>query len=139
MRFFNILLAHRRDAAWLLGLVIGSLFLYAQSLDFSFVHFDDQTILTDHPDRYDETSFTKSARTIFLTDFPREEPLVVRDLSWALDARLFGFSNARAYHRTNIILNALSNYNKCSFKSQFDLKNFPYQKHLKHRDSFPIA
>ena len=85
----------------------GSLFLYAQSLDFDFVHFDDQTILTDHPNRYDETSLTKSARAIFLTDFPREEPLVIRDLSWALDARLFGFSNAEAYHRTNILLNAL--------------------------------
>lgn len=95
------------ESLWLFGLVVASLLLYSQSFGLQFVDFDDENILTNRPHRYDETSLLNSVRQIFLEDFPREEPLVVRDSSWALDARLFGFTNPRGYHGTNIVLNAL--------------------------------
>ncbi|MCH8082855.1 MAG: hypothetical protein IH885_01325 [Myxococcales bacterium] len=97
----------RGDFAWCLSLGFLSLVLYSQTLGFNFVAFDDNRILNLHPARYNETSLSNSLRQIFIEDLPREEPLVVRDISWALDARLFGFHNAKGYHRTNILLNAL--------------------------------
>lgn len=37
---------------------------------------------------------------------PREEPLLVRDVTWALDSCLFGFRNPRGYHLGNVLLHA---------------------------------
>jgi len=61
-----------------------------------------------HPNLYDESSLLSSIREIFSGYFPREEPLLVRDLSWAIDARLFGFGNPFGYHFGNIVLNAFN-------------------------------
>ncbi|MAG55405.1 MAG: hypothetical protein CMJ83_03855 [Planctomycetes bacterium] len=97
----------RRDALVVVALLVFSLGFYGQAVGFDFVSFDDPQILLAHPDRYDETSFAKSLQAIFVSDFPREEPLVVRDLTWALDAGLFGFANPAGYHAGNVLLNAL--------------------------------
>jgi hypothetical protein len=80
--------------------------LYARSLGFDFVDFDDRMVLLAHPQLYDEHSLLASLRAIFVDYFPREEPLLLRDLSWALDARVFGFRNPVGYHLGNIALNA---------------------------------
>jgi len=91
-----------------LGLAGLSLALYAGALCFDFINFDDQTVLLAHPDLYNGTSLLASLHQIFIAGFPREEPLLVRDLSWALDARLFGFANPLGYHLGNVVLNAVN-------------------------------
>ena len=52
------------------------------------------------------TPLLASLSQIFHGYFPREEPLLLRDVSWALDARLFGFRNPVGYHLGNVLLNA---------------------------------
>ncbi len=89
-------------------LALWSFVLYARALHFDFVDFDDRTILLAHPNLYNQESLAASLRAIFVDYFPREEPLLVRDVSWAVDARLFGFENPFGYHLGNVLLNALN-------------------------------
>lgn len=84
-----------------------SFILHGPSLFFGFDLYDTPGILRNHPNLYNEDSFMASLRAIF-TDFPREEPLLFRDLSWAFDARVFGFKNPFGYHLGNVILHALN-------------------------------
>ena len=84
----------------------GSLLLYASSLSFGFIGYDEASVLLGHPNLYHQPSLWASLREILLGYFPREEPLIVRDLSWLLDARLFGFERATGYHLGNVLLNA---------------------------------
>jgi hypothetical protein len=98
--------ARRRIAYACLGLAGLSLALYSGALRFDFVNFDDHTVLLGHPERYNERSFLSSLRHVFLAGAPEEEPLPVRDISWALDSRLFGFENPLGYHLGNVLLNA---------------------------------
>ena len=86
----------------------GSLILYAPSLGFGFIGYDEDAILLNHPNLYNQVSLVDSAREIVAGYFPREEPLVVRDLSWLVDARLFGFTNPLGYHLGNVLLNAVN-------------------------------
>ena len=97
----------RGDAVVLAVLVLSSVGLYAQTLAFEFVSFDTPRVLLGHPQLFDETSFLASVGQIF-GNLPREEPLVVRDLSWALDARVWGFENPAGYHFGNLIWNAIA-------------------------------
>jgi hypothetical protein len=84
----------------------GSLILYAPSLGFGFIGYDEATVLLGHPNLYNQPSLADSAREILTGYFPREEPLLVRDLSWLLDARVYGFTNPLGYHLGNVLLNA---------------------------------
>ncbi len=92
----------------LLALAIGSLLLYGRSLNFDFVDFDDRTILLGHPGLYGGDDLLANLRMIFFDYFPREEPLLLRDLSWLLDSWLWGFDNPFGYHLGNLLLNALN-------------------------------
>ncbi|RKZ12124.1 hypothetical protein DRQ53_15205 [bacterium] len=96
------------DARIFLALVALSLLWYLRTAGYEFVDFDDTRVLLGHPNLYNENSLLSGIREIFTGYFPREEPLLVRDLSWAVDARLFGFSNPFGYHFGNIVLNALN-------------------------------
>ena len=97
-----------RSVPWIfLGLVLFSLAFYAKTADFDFVDFDDRTVLLAHAELYGGDSFADNLREIFIDYFPREEPLLVRDVSWAIDAGLFGFENPMGYHLGNILINAL--------------------------------
>lgn len=91
-----------------LALVILSLALYARAATFDFVGFDDTQILLGHPGLYDGDSFASNLHQIFVGYFPREEPLLLRDVSWALDAHLFGLENPLGFHLGNVVLNALN-------------------------------
>ncbi len=84
----------------------GSLILYGPSLGFGFIGYDEDAVLLGHPNLYHQASLAASAREIVSGYFPREEPLLVRDLSWMLDARVYGFTNPLGYHLGNILLNA---------------------------------
>jgi hypothetical protein len=101
----KLFLRSRGDGFIVLGLIVLSLVFYARAPQFDFVGFDDPTVLLEHPSLYDETSFVSGARAIF-SEFPREEPLILRDLSWAVDARVYGFANPFGYHLGNVIVNA---------------------------------
>ncbi len=96
----------RRAAHCCALLGLGSLLFYARTLGFDFVDFDDLTVLLAHPNLYDEQSLLGSLYEIFIAYFPREEPLILRDVSWALDARLFGFDNPFGYHLGNVVFNS---------------------------------
>lgn len=92
----------------LLGCVVlaaVSVSLYGGAADFDFISYDDRIILLAHPELYAADS---PIDAIVLSHFPREEPLLVRDLSWWLDAQLFGFESPRGYHIGNIAWNALA-------------------------------
>lgn len=100
---------HVHPAFYFVGLALFSLVLYWPSIFFDFDLFDTPQVLTTHPSLYVETSLLASIREMF-RQLPREEPLLLRDLTWALDARLFGFQNPLGYHLGNVLLNALNTF-----------------------------
>lgn len=85
----------------LLMLLAGGLYLH--SVRYGFVYYDDVRLLLNHPELYGQSHFSDNLKEIFLKSFPREEPLVLRDLTWALDSRLFGFGNPVGYHLGNVL------------------------------------
>jgi hypothetical protein len=82
--------------------------LYFPSIHFGFINLDDYTILLSNPDLYNEQSLCASLKAIFFERFPREEPLLVRDLSWVLNSYLFGFKNPVGYHLGNVALHSIN-------------------------------
>jgi hypothetical protein len=74
---------------------------------YGFVYYDDVRILLNHPELYGQANLSADFREIFVTSFPREEPLLLRDVSWALDSRVFGFGNAFGYHLGNVLLHGI--------------------------------
>lgn len=96
------------EAALFAALVVLSFAFFARAIGFDFVDFDDRAVLLGHPNLYNESSFLASLRAIFIDYFPREEPLLLRDVSWAWDARLFGLANPFGFHLGNVVLNALN-------------------------------
>ena len=81
--------------------------LYAATWQHGFVHYDDVRILREHPELYGQTSLAAAARAICVENLPREEPLLLRDLSWAFDSMCFGFGNPAGYHLGNILVHGL--------------------------------
>jgi hypothetical protein len=88
-------------------LAVAAWAMYLPSARYGFVYYDDVRILKDHPELYGQDSLAGDLRAIFVTYFPREEPLLIRDVSWALDSRVFGFGNPSGYHLGNIFLHGL--------------------------------
>jgi hypothetical protein len=108
-------LPSRRALAWtLFGL---GFVLYARTIFFKFVDFDDTTILLGHPNLYGGP-FLASLSQILVEYFPREEPLLVRDLTWLIDAQVFGFQNPLGYHLGNVLINAANGALLFSFLSR---------------------
>jgi hypothetical protein len=97
---------HRNLLAALL-LMLAAWCLYLPSVRYGFVYYDDVRILLNHPELYGQANLFADMREIFVTSFPREEPLLLRDVSWALDSKLFGFGNALGYHLGNVLLNGM--------------------------------
>ncbi|MCU7835961.1 MAG: hypothetical protein KZQ83_12015 [gamma proteobacterium symbiont of Taylorina sp.] len=64
---------------------------------------------------------TDNLKAIFIDEFPREEPLLIRDLSWLIDSKVFGFGNAFGYHFSNLIYHGLTVC--CAFLFFFLLTN----------------
>ena len=82
--------------------------LYFQSIQFGFVDYDDTTVLLANPNLYNENSLISSLQEILYKYFPREEPLILRDITWALDSYFFGFKNPMGYHLGNVFLNSFN-------------------------------
>lgn len=81
--------------------------MYIPSINFDFIRFDDVRILRDHPELYGPATMAEGVRAIFETYFPREEPLLLRDVTWLIDSRLFGFGNPVGYHLGNVLLHGV--------------------------------
>jgi protein O-mannosyl-transferase len=81
--------------------------MYLPSVKYGFVYYDDVRILRNHPELYGQNNLSSDLHAIFVTSFPREEPLLLRDVSWALDSRIFGFGNAFGYHLGNVLLHGI--------------------------------
>jgi hypothetical protein len=97
---------HRNLITGLL-LMLAAWAIYLTSVRYGFVYYDDVRILLDHPELYGQANLSADFREIFVTNFPREEPLLLRDVSWALDGRIFGFGNAFGYHLGNVLLHGI--------------------------------
>jgi len=97
---------HRNLLTGLL-LMLAAWLIYLPSVNYGFVYYDDVRILLDHPELYGQAKLSGDLREIFVTGFPREEPLLLRDVSWAFDSRIFGFGNAFGYHLGNVLLHGI--------------------------------
>lgn len=99
----------RRHRHWItaVALMLVAWALYLPSVKYGFVYYDDVRILRDHPELYGQKTFFEDLKAIFVTSYPREEPLLVRDVSWAVDSRLFGFGNPFGYHLGNVLFNGV--------------------------------
>jgi hypothetical protein len=102
----NWLRRHRNLLTGLL-LMLAAWALYLPLIKYGFVYYDDVRILLDHPELYGQASLSADLHAIFVTCFPREEPLLVRDVSWAIDSRIFGFGNAFGYHLVNVLIHGI--------------------------------
>ncbi|HXB59509.1 MAG TPA: hypothetical protein VNU95_08085 [Candidatus Acidoferrales bacterium] len=80
---------------------------YLPSAKYGWVYFDDVRILQDHPELYGQPGLGADLKAIFVTCFPREEPLLARDVSWAVDGLIFGFNNPFGYHLDNVLLHGV--------------------------------
>ncbi len=97
-------LAGRRGWLTAVLLMVLAWLIYLPTLQYGFIDYDDVRILKDHPELYGQTTLAADLHAIFVTEFPREEPLPVRDVFWAVESRLFGFGNPVGYHLGNVLL-----------------------------------
>lgn len=87
--------------ALLLGML--AFISYQSCITYDFLNYDDQRILTSHPELYNQSNASTTFKAIIQENYPREEPLLLRDLTWALDSRIFGFKNPHGVHFGNIL------------------------------------
>jgi hypothetical protein len=97
----------RRNWLAAIGLLVLAGLLYLPTLRYDFIYYDDVRILKDHPELYGQISLGADLHAIFATEYPREEPLLIRDVTWAVDSRLFGFPNPLGYHLGNLVLHGM--------------------------------
>ncbi len=100
-------LGKHRSLITAIVLMLAAWVLYSPSLKFGFIYFDDVRILRDHPELYGQKTLTADLKAIFVTSYPREEPLLLRDVTWAIDSHIFGFGNAFGYHLGNVLANGV--------------------------------
>jgi hypothetical protein len=98
--------SHRNLITGLL-LMLAAWVMYWPSVKYDFVYYDDVRILRNHPEIYGQAHFADGLREILVTGFPRDEPLLVRDVTWDLDGRSFGFGNPFGYHLGNVLFHGL--------------------------------
>lgn len=84
-------------------ITILTLTVYGKVFTHSFINYDDRRIITDRIDKYDGMTW-ENIQDIFVNDFPREEPLPLRDFSYLINAEIFGPLNPQGYLWGNIIL-----------------------------------
>ncbi len=91
-----------------LALFAYSYLLYVSAHSFEFAYFDDHIILLQQEKLFGPGPIRDNLSAILFDALPREEPLIVRDLSWLIDAKLFGFDNPFGYHFTNTLYHCLT-------------------------------
>lgn len=93
----------------LLILLVSSYLVFHDMFGHPFIEYDDYPIIVERLDKYDGLTF-ENIRGIVLEDFPREEPLIVRDLSYLVNAEIFGVQNPKGYLLGNFVLHVCSSY-----------------------------
>ena len=88
-------------------LALAAITMHLPSIQYGFAYYDDVRVLRDHPELYGQPDLRANLRSIFVTAFPREEPLLLRDVTWALDSGWFGFGNPFGYHLGNVLLHGV--------------------------------
>ena len=86
-----------------------SIVVYSDIMTHDFIAYDDIRIIVDRIDRYDGVTI-ENISNIILKDFPREEPLIIRDLSYLVNAHIFGALNPQGYLIGNLILHVITSY-----------------------------
>ena len=91
-----------------LSLGIFFLFLYLPTINFDFIELDDPEFILARSEMLAAPTLWETIKAICFEELPRQEPLLVRDLSWSLNAYLFGVQNPFGYHAGNVILHGLN-------------------------------
>ncbi|MCP4002227.1 MAG: hypothetical protein GY727_15060, partial [Gammaproteobacteria bacterium] len=89
-------------------LFLAVILLFSVTFQFEFVLYDDFKLIIQHPQLYSHGTILDRISQIFFLDYPREEPLIVRDLSWLLDSLLFGFNRPFGFHFGNVVYHAIT-------------------------------
>jgi len=87
----------------LLAISVISIGVYHEIFTHQFIDYDDTKIITKRIDKYDGLTFD-NITDIILYDYPREEPLIIRDISYLINAELFGPLNPFGYLLGNLAL-----------------------------------
>jgi hypothetical protein len=82
---------------------------YIDILNHQFVDFDDKQIILPRSETFN-TFTLQNIKNIILEDYPREEPLIVRDLSYLINGSIFGGDNPQGYLLGNLLLHMLVCY-----------------------------
>lgn len=93
----------------LFALCVTSYLAYGDIFNHSFVDYDDYRIIVDRAESYDGLTLN-TLKKIFIDEFPREEPLLVRDFSYLLNAAIFGSLNPGGYLLGNYLLHIAVSY-----------------------------
>lgn len=88
---------------------IVSTLTYLDILNHQFVNYDDGLIILPRSATFDSLTF-KNIKNIVMEDFPREEPLIIRDLSYLVNGSIFGAENPQGYLLGNFLLHVLTCY-----------------------------
>ena len=84
-------------------------FTYLDILNHQFVSYDDGRIILARSATF-ETLSLQNLKNIILDDFPREEPLIIRDLSYLVNGSIFGAQNPQGYLLGNLLLHMVASY-----------------------------
>ncbi len=82
---------------------------YLGLVNHSFVDYDDLRIIVNRIDSYDGLTIDNIVSIIF-RDHPREEPLIIRDISYLINAEIFGPLNPQGYLAINLLLHILASF-----------------------------
>ncbi len=121
-RRVNALIEGRKDFSTCLILVLLAFATFWGMFNHEFVHYDDYRIIVNRAGGLDGFSWDNIS-AILWENYPREEPLIVRDFSYLLNANFFGVLQPLGYLLGNFLLHIL-----CSFLLyKFCLQIFPQQ------------
>jgi len=82
---------------------------YVGILNHQFLDFDDNQIIVPRSKTFNALTFKNISNLIF-DDYPREEPLIVRDLSYLVNGAIFGGDNPQGYLLGNLLLHMVASY-----------------------------
>jgi len=86
-----------------------SILTYIGILNHQFLDFDDNQIIVPRSQTFNAWTI-ENLSNIILNDYPREEPLIARDLSYLVNGAIFGGDNPQGYLLGNLLLHMVASY-----------------------------